>query len=138
MTHPTKLETALLRGVLCRVGTPSEPDPITGYPRILITTDEESIMAVERLPLLQPVVVIEESTHQQLRGEVEELKRKRDRYEIKAAILDDIKQIIFEDYPEGLELGLSEIRQAESLVKENQRLAARRHPLQPNPFRLIP
>lgn len=64
---------SILRGVLCRVGTPSEPDPITGYPRILIYTDEESIRAVKILPLLKPVVVLPETEHAQLVSRVASL-----------------------------------------------------------------
>ena len=61
-----------LRGILCRVGTPSEPDAITGCPRILISTDEESLQAVERLPMLKPVVVIEETAYATLHAQLGE------------------------------------------------------------------
>jgi hypothetical protein len=59
-----------LRGILSRVGTPAWPDAITGYPRILISTDEESIKAVKRLPMLKPVVVIEEASHAQSQARI--------------------------------------------------------------------
>ena len=76
MNTPTQTQGGELRGILCRVGTPSEPDPITGYPRILISTDPETLQEVKRLPMLEPVVVIEESAYATLHAQIARMKQR--------------------------------------------------------------
>ena len=74
MNTPTQTQGGELRGILCRVGTPSEPDPITRYPRILISTDPETLQEVKRLPMLKPVVVIEEEAYATLHAQIARMK----------------------------------------------------------------